>query len=113
LSNSAIATAVTYDFSTTIEYNNTNSAFVVDEVITGATSGATATIVDVNSSDTELRIINVLGEFSNGETIQGGTSSAQDTITGITAPLLKNILGMFYMLIIEQKLLEALTRLKI
>jgi len=93
LSNSAIATAVTYDFSTTIEYNNTNSAFVVDEVITGATSGATATIVDVNSSDTELRIINVLGEFSNGETIQGGTSSAQDTITGITAPLLKKYSG--------------------
>lgn len=49
--------------------------FVVGEVITGGTSGATATVTVGNNNPTsDLGFTPLLGHFSIGETITGGTS---------------------------------------
>lgn len=53
--------------------------FTIDEVITGATSGATAKVYAVKASNI-LKIRKVNGTFSNGETITGGTSGFSTTL---------------------------------
>lgn len=60
------------------------SQFTVGEVITGATSGATAKVWAVKSSN-ELKVRDVNGTFSNGETITGGTSGFSTTSHATTA----------------------------
>jgi len=60
------------------------SQFTVNETITGATSGATAKIYAVKSSNT-LKVRDVNGTFSNGETITGSESGFSTTLHATTA----------------------------
>ncbi len=59
----------------TLDYNTLVGVFQVGETITGSTSGATATVVTDNGSDS-MTVTNVVGFFTEGETITGGTSGA-------------------------------------
>lgn len=60
------------------------SQFTVGEVITGSTSGATAEVYAVKSSN-ELKIRKVSKAFSNSETITGSISGFSTTLHGTTA----------------------------
>ena len=51
------------------------TAFVLGEQITGATSGATANVVNVQSEPKAIYIVNQSGTFQAGEVINGGTAS--------------------------------------
>jgi len=53
--------------------------FTLGETITGATSGATAEVYAVKSTN-ELKVRNVSKAFSNSETITGGTSGFSTTL---------------------------------
>jgi hypothetical protein len=62
-----------------------NAGFVVGEVVTGSTSGATATVTGFRST-TEIMISRTLvGSFTVAETITGGTSGATTTVTSAEA----------------------------
>ena len=58
-----------------------NSGFVVGETITGASSGATATVAYLRSTNQLAVTTSISGSFSAGETITGGTSGATTTFT--------------------------------
>ncbi len=58
--------------------------FVVGELVTGGSSGATGYIANVTA--TRITIVNVTGTFTNAETITGGTSAAHAAISSITTP---------------------------
>lgn len=58
--------------------------FVVGELVTGGTSGATGRITSVTA--TRITLIAVTGTFTNAETITGGTSGATAAISSITTP---------------------------
>jgi len=64
-----------------IEFAPVSGDFQLDEVITGQTSGATATIGAIVTEENELRLVSITGAFQLGETIIGGTSGATATIT--------------------------------
>lgn len=59
------------------------SQFTIGEKVTGATSGATADVYEIKSSNT-LKIRNVSGTFVNSETITGGTSGFSTTLHSTT-----------------------------
>jgi hypothetical protein len=54
--------------------------FTVGETITGGTSGATATVYEVNASEFIAVNDTITGTFSNAETITGATSGATATL---------------------------------
>lgn len=60
-----------------ITLTGVTGTFQTDEIITGGTSGATATIVSIDG--TKLLIRDITGTFQVSETITGGTSSATGT----------------------------------
>ena len=61
------------------------SSLAVDEVITGASSGATATIQSKNDSTNKLTIIIPTTAFTSGETVTGGTTGASSAISAISS----------------------------
>ena len=61
------------------------SSFAVNEVITGASSGATAKISSKNDSDNKLTIIVPTTAFTNGETITGSTTAHSSAISAISS----------------------------
>jgi hypothetical protein len=71
----------------TLAFNNQTVNFTVGSLLTGATSGATATIkaqVDSGATGT-LQLGNITGTFQNGETITdaaGGSAKASSIVTG-------------------------------
>ena len=70
----------------TIELTVASAAsFSVGEVITGATSGVTATIESKNYSTNKLTIIVPTTGFTNGETVTGGTTSHSSAISAISS----------------------------
>ena len=89
-SNGDIATASTIDQCVTVTVQSWNStAFAEDELVTGATSGATGKVVDFKNNNTTLRLIDVItgssvtagydgiaGSFQANESISGAAASA-------------------------------------
>ena len=78
-----------FEFTTRLTLTGATGGFVLDEKITGATSGATANVVsfaNTNATGTNgvLRILNIDGNFSSGENItsSGGTSAGVSNIKG-------------------------------
>ena len=61
------------------------SSLAVNEVITGASSGATATIQIKNDSTNKLTIIVPTTAFTSGETVTGGTTGASSAISAISS----------------------------
>ena len=61
------------------------SSLAVNEVITGASSGATATIQSKNDSTNKLSIIVPTTAFTSGETVTGGTTGASSAISAISS----------------------------
>ena len=84
-----------------------SSSLAVNEIITGASSGATATIQSKNDSTNKLTIIVPTTAFTSGETVTGGTTSASSSISAIssdttTSWLSKNAMnGMLYGSLLE------------
>ena len=76
------------DADTELPYDTETGNFTADLVVTGGTSGATATIVEVidNGTDGTLRVKGVTGTFQDNETITDtSTGSAQTNIpSGVT-----------------------------
>ena len=62
-----------------------SSSLAVNEVITGASSGATATIQSKNDSTNKLTIIVPTTAFTSGETVTGGTTGASSAISAISS----------------------------
>ena len=62
-----------------------SSSLAVNEVITGASSGATATIQSKNDSTNKLTIIVPTTAFTSGETVIGGTTGASSAISAISS----------------------------
>lgn len=61
--------------------------FELGEIVTGATSGATATVIregQTESSGTTLIVRNVTGTFTAGETITGANSNYSATFSSVT-----------------------------
>ena len=95
--NGDVATASTIDQCVTATVQSWNStAFVEDEVVTGAVSGATGKVVDFKNNNTTLRLIDVTtgaiatngydgisGSFQANESITGGTSGASANTNGV------------------------------
>mgnify|MGYP003134710047 CR=1 FL=1 len=61
------------------------SSFAVDETITGAASGSTATISSKDDSTNKLTIVVPSTAFTNGETVTGGTTSHSSVISAISS----------------------------
>jgi hypothetical protein len=61
------------------------SSFAVNEVITGASSGATATISSKNDGTNQLTIVVPTTAFTNGETVTGGTTAHSSAISAISS----------------------------
>jgi hypothetical protein len=61
------------------------SSFAVNEVITGASSGATATISSKDDSTNKLTIVVPTTAFTNGETVTGGTTAHSSAISAISS----------------------------
>ena len=72
------------DSTITLTVGSANS-FAVDETITGATSGATASVKSKDDSTNQLTIIVPISAFTNGETVTGGTTSASSAISAISS----------------------------
>ena len=95
--NGDVATASTIDQCVTATVQSWNStAFVEDETVTGAVSGATGKVVDFKNNNTTLRLIDVTtgaiatngydgisGSFQANESITGGTSGASANTNGV------------------------------
>ena len=62
-----------------------SSSLSANEVITGASSGATATIQSKNDSTNKLTIIVPTTAFTSGETVIGGTTGASSAISAISS----------------------------
>ena len=73
-----------------LEENSFLSAFTNGEVVTGSTTGAQATILSTNISNSKL-FITSQNRFKTGETITGGTSGATATIGKYRANPVQNI----------------------
>ena len=61
------------------------SSFAVNEVITGASSGATAKISSKNDGTNQLTIIVPTTAFTSGETVTGGTTGHSSAISAISS----------------------------
>ena len=61
------------------------SSFAVNEVITGTSSGATATISSKNDGTNQLTIVVPTTAFTNGETVTGGTTAHSSAISAISS----------------------------
>ena len=71
---------------TMLVYTNVlTTSFQDGETVTGATSGATAKIVNVQAEPKRIYIVNKTGTFQSSETVTGGTSGATATLTSGTA----------------------------
>ena len=70
--------------------NGSTGKFTNNEIITGATSGATATVLVENSRDSKI-FVSSQQKFITGETITGGTSNATGTINQYRANPIQNI----------------------
>lgn len=72
------------------EVSGLTGTFVVDETITGGTSGATAKVIDWDSSTRTLRFYQDINtgftSFQAAETVTGGTSSASGTVNSLNNP---------------------------
>ena len=82
-----IATATNYRQTQRLTIGSASGTFSADETITGATSGATAKVVEWDSSNAYLYVTDsdvvegVKSAWTNGETLTGGTSSVTGTYT--------------------------------
>ena len=85
LANSSVATGTTYDMTTVVDITGLSGEFMLDELVTGGTSGATGYVAQRHST-TALRLVEVDGTFSPAETITGGSSSATATVASVTLP---------------------------
>ena len=64
--------------------NVLTTSFQDGETVTGATSGATAKVVNVQAEPKRIYIVNKTGTFQASETVTGGTSGATATLTSGT-----------------------------
>lgn len=81
-----LATSLTYDNVYKITVSNPSASFSIDETVTGQTSGATGTVVDIDSGTGVLRLVNTVGTFVDGETITGNSSAVSSSISSIAVP---------------------------
>lgn len=83
-----VATAATLNANKLLNLNlGYSGTFEADEVITGSTSGATATVVAFD--DAKVRIVQVesqRGTFTVGETVTGASSASSGIVGSITQP---------------------------
>ena len=105
--NGDVATASTIDQCVTITVQSWNStAFVEDELVTGAQSGATGKVVDFKNNNTTLRLVDVTtgtsttagydsiaGSFRTNESITGATSSGSANTNGVVGGDLEKFSG--------------------
>ena len=71
---------------TNVTIGSITGTYSPDDIVTGATSNATAYVVDFNSTSNVLRLIQVHGVFQIGETLTDNTSSAISSISAIAQP---------------------------
>ncbi len=88
----ANATALIYDMTTAFNFSGATGTFTNDEVITGATSGATAVVVKTNTL-TQIAVNQLTGNFVDDEIITGGTSLTSATLTTKVLPLVDKYSG--------------------
>lgn len=77
-----------------LEFTNVNGTFVVNEVVTGATSGATARVkrfYQDSSGKKHLEVYNVSGAFTVGEIVTGGTYLSDAEVVSFTAGKLAEV----------------------
>lgn len=69
--------------------------FVVGETVTGATSGATATVFEIVDSNT-IKIRKVTTGFTNGETITGSDSGFSTALASTSGYVEKNLTSQYF-----------------
>lgn len=102
---SVVASASTLQATKSITLTGVTGTFVVDELITGGTSGATGRVVDYNSSTGVLRYYKSTAEnfiaFTTAETVTGGTSGAVGTSSTLGNPEVQPDTG--HVIYVEQR----------
>lgn len=93
LANGSVATAARYLQSTVLNITGLAGTFQADELVTGGTSGATAYVMDANTSTVRVTSISANIDFSVAEVITGATSSATANVSSITSGELKKYTG--------------------
>lgn len=84
-----IANNVTLSATITLTVSGATTDYVMDEQITGSTSGAKGRVVWYDSTNHKIHIVQIdaeKGVFANGEPIVGGSSGATSTLSSITDP---------------------------
>jgi hypothetical protein len=79
-----LASALDYSQAVVLTFSSvTGTTFAVDELVTGVTSGATGTVLDFDSTNKLLRLVQVTGSFVPGESVTGlNATGVLLTITG-------------------------------
>lgn len=87
LSSGAAATDLHYTQATRLTFGSVSgTTFVADEVVTGSVSGAVGVVVDYDTTDKLLRLVEVVGSFVPGETVVGDAASGVlEAVTGTAA----------------------------
>jgi hypothetical protein len=78
LLNDGVTPAVALDYNQMyrLSFGSTSGAtFLADEVVTGSASNATGVVVDYNSDNLVLRVVETVGTFLPGETVVGSQAS--------------------------------------
>jgi hypothetical protein len=91
-----IATGTTYRANPLLTFSATTGSYVVNEVITGGTSGATGVVVTYDSVNKQVRYYQTSsqgGTFQVGESVVGGTSAATGTVSTLGAPEIDHLSG--------------------
>ena len=89
----------------------TTGFFVQNEIITGETSGATATVLVDDSRNARL-FISSQQKFITGETITGGTSGSEGTVTRYRANPVQNIQQMLEYADVDNTIFDFLDKMK-
>ena len=89
----------------------TTGFFIQNEIITGETSGATATVLVDDSRNARL-FISSQQKFITGETITGGTSGSEGTVTRYRANPVQNIQQMLDYADVDNTIYDFLDKMK-
>lgn len=82
----SLATATVYRQSTILHFVSTTGSWLVDELVSGGSSGATGRVLDYDAGTKSLQLVEVVGTFQPGENISNsggsGVSGTLELVNG-------------------------------
>lgn len=87
-----VAGGTSYNLTHTFSVASATGAFLVDETLSGGTSGATAKVAQYNSNNSIL-VTGINGTFQLGEVLTGSISTSTGTLSNMIAPDIRKYSG--------------------